>query len=303
MDTHRRSRRYARTDLPVALAIVGAFLIGCQPGDFEYRVTGSGTLFGSTVERRPGENYQSATSRTINEFGALPIVRYFTSGPPDSWPTIRDNVGARPIVVSFKMAPADVVAGTYDAEVSRWFRMAPSDAPTYWSFHPEPEDDIADGSYTAAEFRAAWSHLAAVARETGNAELRATLILMCYSLTNASGRDWHDYYPRESDVDVLAWDCYNHAAEDGRYESPTRLFGAAISLNRRLEKPFAVAEFASTLIPGDDGTRRASWLVDTAEYLSRHHAVFVTYFDSAVGGAYRLEDDPSIAAWRAAMSR
>ena len=68
-----------------------------------------------------------------------------------------------PVVVSFKAAPADVLAGKHDAYLSNWFKSIPTTRQVWWSYWHEPEDDIEDGRYTAAQYRAAWEHITALA--------------------------------------------------------------------------------------------------------------------------------------------
>lgn len=298
----RGSRRIAGTLTALALTSIAG---GCSQSA---PVTPAepplhGTYIGSTLQRLGGEDYQQARRRLTAQWGRLPIVRYFDPGPPDPWPVIRARVGVGvPVVVSFKLPPAGVLTGEFDGLLQRWFEAAPTTVRTFWSYLAEPEDDIASGDYTAAQFRAAWRHIAALAAQSQNPALDSTLVLMCYTLKPASGRDWRDYYPGADSVDVLAWDCYNRAAREGRYEDPRRLLGPAQRLTHRLGLPFAIAEVGSTLIAADDGAGRAAWLLRLARYALTTHAVFLTYFNSDVGGDYRLEDEASIAAWREAIS-
>ena len=73
---------------------------------------------------------------------------------------------------------------------------APTDARTWWSFWHEPEDNIEGGNFTAAQYRTAWRHVADLADAAHNQQLRATLILMCWSAEKGSHRDWRDYYAK-----------------------------------------------------------------------------------------------------------
>ena len=90
----------------------------------------------------------------------------------------------------------------------------------YWTYYHEPEDNIEAGAFTAAQYRAAWQRISSLALRANNPRLHATLILMCYTLTPASGRSFADYYPGDAYIDVLAWDCYNQVWAKGQYIAP-----------------------------------------------------------------------------------
>ena len=230
----------------------------------------------------------------------------FYPGAPSPWPGAA-AYGKRPVVVSFRYAPRDVVTGRHDAELARWFKGAPTRYPVYWIYSHEPENDVEQGSFTAAEYRAAWRHIREVQRCTGRMDVKATLNLMCWPVGN-SGRNWRDYYAGDDVIDVMAWDCYNWGAHASpvRYADPADIFHRAADLSASIGKPFAIAETGSARIPGDgDGSDRARWLKAMASYLSSRDAEFVCYFDVRKGDTavdYRLTDEPSRQAWRSVVS-
>jgi len=256
-----------------------------------------GTVFGAAVGRAKGEDFATALARSDRDLGGLDIVRVFYPGPPEPWPGLAGTPG-RPVVVSFKMPPAAVLAGDFDAVMLDWFRDAPTDREVYWSYFHEPEDNIEEGEFTAPDYRGAWRHLARLADRSGGPRLKATLVLMCYTFEDAAQRTWQDYYPGADSIDVMAYDCYSRGAKKGVYEPPDQIFGRAIENAREVGKPFGIAEFGSLLAKDDDGSRRAEWLQQVGRYLADQGAVFVTYFDATVGGEYRLLDPKSKAAWR-----
>ncbi|MGH3735328.1 MAG: DUF7594 domain-containing protein [Micromonosporaceae bacterium] len=229
-----------------------------------------------------GETYQEALGREDRLLGGLDIARVYYTGAPAPWPGKLDTSG-RPAIVSFKLPPRDILAGSYDARLREWFAAAPTTRDTYWVYFHEPEDNIARGEFSAADYRAAWRHLAVLAGAAGNPRLHATLVLMGYSVEPPSGRDWRDYYAGRDVVDVLAWDIYNYVNEGaGGYRDPATLFGRAAEVTAAEGLPFAVAEVGSAIAEGDDGTGRAAWLRSTLRYLRDRQAVFVSYFDMYV---------------------
>ena len=261
-----------------------------------------GPLFGSTVSVRQGESLDDAVARIEGEIGRLPIVRVYSAGAPPSWADVERRAGDSAVVVSFKLAPSDVLSGALDDQLTEWFRAAPDDRAVYWVYYHEPEDNIESGGFTAAEFRAAWSHIAALAADIDNRHLHSALVLMCWSLEKESGRTWTDYIPTERSPDVLAWDCYNRAADDGEYAAPERLFDRSVKISERVGAQWAVAEVGSEIASGDGGQGRARWLESIVQYARSKDAAFVTYFHALQDGDYALTDSASQSAWRRIMS-
>lgn len=253
--------------------------------------------FGTTVFRQSGESYHDAFLRQQRTYGPLGAVRMFFPGLPGSWESIRNNVGDTRVIVSFKAPPAAVVAGDYDDRLRQWFKQAPQDRVTRWSYWHEPEDDISAGRFGPRMYRSAWRHINSLAQRAANPKLRSTLVLMCWTLEAGSHRNWRDYYPGNEVIDGLAFDCYNAGYDDGRYRTPDDLFSSASRLAHRVGKPWGITELGSRVATGDDGSGRAAWLRDVARYLRNHDARFCTYFDSDVGVDFRLHDQPSQTAW------
>jgi hypothetical protein len=260
--------------------------------------SGPPPLCGASFEREGGEDFGDALHRTDQLFGGLNIVRVFYQGLPDPWPG-RPDTGGRPVVVSFKAPPSEILSRSLDGQLRAWFATAPPDRDVYWVYFHEPEDDIEVGAFSAEEYRAAWARLRAIADEAGNPRLRATLVLMAWTLDVASGREWQDYYPGRDVVQVLAWDVYNRGADDGRYDDPTRMFARSIEVTAAEGLAYGVAETGSVLVGGDDGSRRAEWLRAVTAHLTRAGALWVAYFDHDwPTGDYRLRDEAGVRAWR-----
>ena len=259
------------------------------------------TLFGSSIYQNPGESFAQAYQRRVSEFGGLAVDRVFYSGLPVAWPGTAGYSNG-PVVVSFKASPQSVLAGAYDTTLRDWFATAPRGRPIWWSYYHEPEDQIAAGAFTAADYRAAWQRIASLADAAGNPDLHATLILMCYTLEASSGRSFADYYPGGTVIDTIAFDCYNQLASKGSYVSPTAQFAGVLAEAAATGKPWGIAEFGSQLVAGDNGSGRAAWLQASGAWLAAHNAAFVTYFDSPVAGEYRLLDAPSQQAWRTVIT-
>lgn len=253
------------------------------------------SLLGGTAYREPGETFHEAYLRVMDKYDGLDAIRMFFPGLPKPWSQIRADVNRTPVVVSFKAPPGDVVAGKYDAQLRQWFADAPTDRRTFWTYWHEPEND----GVNQAQYREAWRHIRDLADQADNRRLRATLILMCWTLDDRSGRDWKDYYAGDRTIQVLGFDCYNTAQADGYYRDPAVMLKPVIDVATSVGKPWGIAEFGSLVVEEDGGHRgRAQWLRDFGQHVQKKGGSFATYFDSSMGGDFRLKDEPSAHAWR-----
>ncbi len=259
------------------------------------------TQFGTSTEQGPGENWSQAIARRDRDLGRAKILRVFYPGLPQAWPGRAGTVN-RNVVVSFKANPVQISAGRYDTQLRHWFAEAPKDRQIFWSYFHEPEDNIERGEFTAAQYRSAWRHLSSLAAAAHNPKLKSTLILMSWSTHPRSHRNWRDYYVGKQFIDVLGWDAYNTAAKGGRYEDPAQIYSRPASIAKAEGKPFGFAEWGSEVLPGDNGTKRAAWIRASAKRIAALGATFATYFDSTVGGDFRLSDHASKQALRAAIT-
>lgn len=269
----------------------------------------SGVRFGALVAAHRGDTFAQAVARQDAAYGRMPISRVFYTGAVQPWP---GNAGAsgRPVVISFKYAPAAVLSGRDDAALRRFFAGAPH-YDVYWSYIHEPEDNIARREFTAQAYRMAWQHIAKLAAPyaTANPHLHSTLILMCYTMNPTSGRNWHNYYVGSGTQSMIAFDCYNHAGHHNAYGAPADIFKPLTDWARANPKiRWGVSEVGSTRASTDtDGSKRAAWLRSVGHFLVAQHAakpsvaaLFGIYYDvvGPKGTDYRLTDANSRAAWR-----
>jgi hypothetical protein len=255
----------------------------------------TGTLFGASIDQK-GRSWDAAVQASDSRYSRLDVVRVFYPGMPNAWPG-RAGVVGRPVVVSFKAPPQQVLAGRYDSELKQWFANAPTGRDIWWSYWHEPEDNVASGDFTAQQWRDAYRRVAGFARQASNPSLHSTVILMCWTANPNSGRSVPNFFPGGDVVETLAWDCYNQSQVS--YWDPATMFSRAIAASRDLGVGFGIAELGSKLRGGDGGVQRAAWLRKVAAHLSDQGAEFVTYFDNLMpGGEFRLLDSASQQAWR-----
>lgn len=258
--------------------------------------TGTDTLLG--VNATSPSELSSATA----EFGHLPILRVYYTGMPDPslWTSGVQGLNHSAVVVSFRSPPATVLSGADDAALAKFFDTAPTGYPIYYSYYHEPELLVQAGTFTVAQYKAAWAHIAAIADGADNPYLKATLILMSWDLDPSSGINWQDYLPGGGVINVLGWDAYPAGTVHDSNPQPTPpadFMGAAEAASRSVGLPYGFAEFAL----GTD-VDRPQWLAEVASYLRDSGALFGTLFDSTGFPWMELTDTPSIEAWRAAIA-
>lgn len=251
------------------------------------------TLFGQSVQLQPGETYPAALARLESTYRApLGVVRMFQSTPDAR---VFGVLGGRSGIISFRPAPADVLDGAYDDQLRAFFAAAPTDRPTWWSYFHEADVAWSQGNLPdLVQFRAAWTHIAQLARAAGNPQLRATAILVGWTASPYSRRDVRWFLPDDTSlVDVLAFDNYNSAATDaGSYGDAAATIATDKAAADSIGVRFGVAEYAS-VIAGSDYVGRADYLRQFAQAAGSSGAAFVSYWNSNGYGTspeYRLLD-------------
>ena len=234
------------------------------------------------------------------EFGRLGIYRVYYTGLPkaNAWTTGLPAANHSAVIVSFKAQPSAILSGADDAVLRHFFDTAPTGHTIYYTYYHEPEDNIHAGQFTAAAYRAAWAHIAGLARAAHNPFLHSTLTLMAYDLRRASHRNWRDYLPAGGVISTLAWDAYPPGARE--LMPPAQFLAPEIAASKAAGIPFGFAEFGVTDLKG-----RPGWLSAVGNYLLKSGALFGTLFNSTPPGAppLILHDQASISAWRNIVTR
>lgn len=261
--------------------------------------------WGSSVEQRNGETKRQALVRTETTMGTV-TPRYF-SGSTIAFPTNMDPLAPRSLVWSFNRNPQEILTGSDDAAFRGFLADAKNyvDAnpgtDVYWGFYHEPEDDIAKGSFTAAQYRAAFTRLINISHEAAfvDPQLHSALILMKFTLEAGSGRTFDDYYPPA--VDILAFDAYKF--QPGT--SIPSMIDPVVAIAASKGKPWAIAETGVSVKHTD--AQRLTALHDLAAYIASRPVKpqFALYFNSDPCGTacpsewnWPIDDEPTMAnAW------
>lgn len=262
--------------------------------------------WGSSVENR-GQTARQALLRVENTMGKG-AIRVFDQSP--AFPTQYAPLDDRTIAYSFKGTPTSIIAGNSDAAFRQFLTDAKAyttdpanpTAKVYWTYFHEPEDDIAKGNFTAADYRAAWAHLIAISNEAAlnTPDVQSALILMKFTLEAGSGRTFTDYYPPA--VDNLFWDTYKFQTTT----SIASMVDPLVANSNQFGKPWGIAE-TGVSVHHTDAARQTA-LHDLAAYIATRATKprIVTYFNSDPCGTscpsefnWPIDDEPVMAnAWK-----
>ncbi len=289
----------ATLGIVAVLAATGLFLVNSSKQSAKLSAAASTEpLMGSSVRDI------SDLAKTTSAFGRLAIVRVYYQGLPaaNAWTTGLAGANKSAVIVSFKALPTAILSGSDDASLSHFFDTAPRGHPIYYSYYHEPEDNIRDGQFTAADYKAAWARVVALADAAHNPDLRSTLILMEYDLQKASGRNWKDYLPGGGIISTLGWDAYPTGSATNtnpQIQAPAAFMAPAIAASKSVGLPYGFAEFGLSTASG-----RSAWLTGVGNYLMNSGALFATYFNGcAQYPTLQLTDPASIAVWKGFVAR
>jgi hypothetical protein len=304
-DRSRRRRavkvRFAAMALLAAVSVLaGVLFVAAQGPARPTRIATASSsipLFGSSVG-------YVGLAQTTAQFGRMPIVRVYYPGLPASnaWDGGAAGANDSAVIVSFKALPADILSGADDASLTHFFDTAPTGHPIYYSYYHEPEDNIADGQFTLAGYKAAWARVAALASAAHNPDLHSTLILMSWDLVKASGRDWKSYLPGGGIISTLGWDAYPVGSATNVNPQPTPpadFLGPCIAASNSVGLPYGFAEFGLSTTAG-----RPAWMTEVGNYLMSSGALFATVFNGvAEYPTLQLTDQASQDVWKGFVAK
>ena len=234
--------------------------------------------------------------------GPVQIYRMYDIG--FNYPTWQDTLayqmhGNAQEDYSFNLPPADVASGLDDAQLTTFIASTPKNI-ILTNYH-EPEQEIEQGMFTAAQFRASIVHLAALVHAQNAIDggtRRVSVILMYDTVYGFKGRNPMNYWPGRNPAtgvnyaDLISFDTYAlpHATNtpgvpkgftDGlKWQTPKYLLDPSIAFAAQIGSPWMVSEFGY-LEDVNKPMRKAQAITDFVNYARLNGAVAVEYWDAA----------------------
>jgi glycosyl hydrolase family 26 len=255
-----------------------------------------GAYLGTWVAARSGESGQDPIERVEDSIGRTFAIdhRYYRWN--QSLPTEYDEASYRagrlpflswkPMRTDGSIVPwAAITDGLHDdwiVEQARRFKAF--GAPTYLTFHHEPEDDGQFG--TPAEFASAFRHVVQVFRQQRVRNVAFVWTMMSWTFDERSGKDPMDWYPGDRSVDIVGTDGYNwYPLRSGApWDSFRDVIAPTMDFAAGRKKPVFVVEFGVMEDPAV-ANRKANWyrkLAATAKRWPRLKGLI--YFDEIKDG-------------------
>lgn len=167
-------------------------------------------------------------STRLTHFGRLPMQRWYygVNALPTTFNTAyQGGAPEKRTQVSFKWAPSEVNAGSWDSRFDAYFTSAPADwsgLVTYWH---EPNAEISGGDFTATEFKNATIRLSnrlAALGITDRWKIAPNFTSPYPEIGSAYARTWVPTPDQLHPGAMLTWDAYGNLYGGTRYNSPYR---------------------------------------------------------------------------------
>jgi hypothetical protein len=205
------------------------------------------------------------------------------------------------------IAGAKPGSGTYN-NIVRWANTIKARGTlTLFGFDHEPESKYQSHQGSAAQYIAAYRHVADIIRSQGVSNVRFVWQMTAYSFRTKGSQAASRYYPGDNYVDDVGADPYNWGScrGPGPWVQLSTVTDPVLTFARAHGKTVVLAEFAST-----GGSQRAAWLNSAHQYLVANRSTIqgAFYFDrkatSAEGARcnWSLTSSADVSAFRAIVN-
>ncbi|MEA2274542.1 MAG: hypothetical protein QOI98_3250 [Solirubrobacteraceae bacterium] len=243
-------------------------------------------MFGINVKQNGPPRTDPAAR--LADFGRIPMGR----GPDyglDALPSAFDKAQSSRIApehrlqMSFKRLPSRILDGTYDRQILGYLNSVPAGrlvAVTCWH---EPNDELASGTFSAADYKAAWYRIGRLITMSTSA---AQLVAMPTYTEPTNARYEDAWVVKRSSMpanSILTWDKYGNPPPPinaperqslpyrGLYHRPADVFAQTIKATKRLGwgDNWGLSELNAPR-RGADAMEidRRQWFVDAIRYLT-----------------------------------
>lgn len=232
-----------------------------------------------------------------NQVGQIQVRRSYETNVPTSFAASKiaaDISRNRVSVWSFKPSMTAWNNGSLDAAFNNFINGVPAGHDTTFLAWHEPEDQIAAGSFTLAQWKNCQNRLGQLVHATGRSELKTAICLRgpaTFTTPSPYGVEGTTFWDPgfTANIDVIGFDPYMNVDNTGSsaYRQMSQKIGQAQSMAWAAEhgKPVAWTEYGCFDPDGPPSTRKAAWLDNAWEYAKANNLLYVCYFNINQAGA------------------
>jgi hypothetical protein len=264
-------------------APTGKVLFGVNPGGY------------STVSK--AETVAEAWNRIQTAYGKIVSTRWWVSSFGWNWSQVPARFGKCGLYFNLGADVAGVNSGKYDAAWANLCKTAPTDRWLAASFSHEPEDEVAGGQFTIAQWQNAQKRLARIKSENTDHITFAPLLMGVsfhptrYSWAANGNQPWSTWFDFDlTNVDALGIDIYQQGKDDASADTPQTIGGPFISACKAKGKKGVVGELGARRVnppssPGISDGARATFLTNFGKFANNNADIIeaVHYFESDNG--------------------
>jgi hypothetical protein len=224
-------------------------------------------------------------ARRSYEMGGIPASFAQSVAWPDQLLKVASCWSFKPDLAAFARGDLDDAFRLFLASIPARHRM-------WMCCWHEPEDDIAAGTITLADWTAANVHMAEMIHASTRANLHSVICLMGYTANPVAKLRMDDYRTAAEAVDLLAIDCYGESYWDPMGDSQAwRWHDWSLTVARPLGRgSLKCSIWETSAQPQQPGF--STYLDGLAAYAAHNGFTHFLGFNSTVGGSNPIVDGP-----------
>lgn len=240
-----------------------------------------------------GKDASSAAQHSLDAplYDPVGAWRYYHQAGEWGYPTEYALADGEHFVLSTKVLPQNLTL----AQLVSLFSAAPAGRDFVYCPWHEPEDDVAAGSFTAAQLRAAYALVRQAATQVGP-HIKVAVILMGYTWQAVSGRNPETYIPADADFDYLLTDTYFAGTIGQPVSAIPTAFDAQLATAAAHGKAWGIGECG--IGQKVTGQARLDAVTSLAATIKAKGGAFGLYFATGTTSQWWL-DSAGVAAWKA----
>ena len=191
------------------------------------------------------------------------------------------DAGVRESMWSFKPTPSDFAAGVNDSWFNGFLSSIPNGQKVIFIMWHEPEDNIKNGDFTLADWKAANNRMGQLVHATGRSELRTAICMLgAWTFDPASPYYTNEYWDSgfTTNIDYVGFDPYTTNGHFTRLDADVNFQRGMTWATVTHSKQVILPEFGA--IDDAVATKKSTWITDTYNYAVSANMYAICYFNA-----------------------